>query len=105
MQAFGSDRVRPGDGQQIILSSRLSKGWTTGNERIPGTAVLWDERYFEVVGIEQVPQGFRYVLEPWRDHHTMRLTDRYDAESEAQRVDEHRNTLKRETSRKSANLF
>ena len=111
MQAFGSDRVRPGDGEQIVLSSRMSKGWTPRVEKtltsaeFPGTAILWEERYFEVVSADAMPQGgVRYVLEPWRDHHAMRFTDRYDAESEAARVDEHRRSLAREASRRTANL-
>ena len=111
MQAFGSDRVRQGDGEQIVLSSRLSKGWTPRVERtltsaeFPGTAILWEERYFEVVSAEDLQHGgVRYVLEPWRDHHAMRVTDRYDAESEAGRVEEHRRSLKQESARKTANL-
>ena len=111
MQAFGSDRVRQGDGEQIILSSRLSKGWTPRVDKtltsaeFPGTAILWEERYFEVVSFEVMQHGgVRYVLEPWRDHHAMRVTDRYDAESEAGRIDEHRRTLQRESARKTANV-
>src|SRR5881394_127415 len=92
MQAFGSDRVRQGDGEQIVLSSRLSKGWTPRVERT-------------VVSAEDLQHGgVRYVLEPWRDHHAMRVTDRYDAESEAGRVEEHRRSLKQESARKTANL-
>ena len=112
MQAFGSDRVRRGDGEQIVLSSRLSKGWTPRVEKtlssaeFPGTAVLWEERFFEVVAAENVKQGgVRYVLEPWRDNHAMRLTDRYDAETESQRAEEYRKDLQREAGRKSANLL
>ena len=111
MQAFGSDRVRQGDGERIVLSSRLSKGWTPRVEKtltsaeFPGTAILWEERYFEVVSVEDLQQGgVRYVLEPWRDHHAMRVTDRYDAESEAGRLDEHRRSLQHATARKTANL-
>src|SRR5438132_9116842 len=112
MQAFGSDRVRSGDGEQIVLSSRLSKGWTPRVEKtltsaeFPGTAVLWEERFFEVVAAEDLKQGgVRYVLEPWRDNHAMRFTDRYDAETESQRAEEYRKDLQREAGRKSANLL
>jgi hypothetical protein len=111
MQAFGSDRVRQGEGEQIVLSSRLSKGWTSRvgktltSAEFPGTAILWEERYFEVVSAEELKQGgVRYVLEPWRDHHTMRVTDRYDAESEAFRADEYRRSLRQESARKTANI-
>lgn len=110
MQAFGSDRVRQ-DGEQIVLSSRLSKGWkpriekTLTSAEFPGTAVLWDDRYFEVVAADELQQGgVRYVLEPWRDHHAMRVTDRYDPESEASRAEEYRQSLRHETARKSANV-
>jgi hypothetical protein len=111
MQPFGSDRVRV-DGERIILSSRIPKDWhprvekTLTSAEFPGTAVLWEEQYFEVVSAEGLPQGgARYVLEPWRDHLAMRTTDRYDAEREGVRVDEHRRALRRETSRKSANAL
>ena len=46
----------------------------------------------------------RYVLEPWRDHHAMRVTDRYDPESEALRADEYRRGLRQEAARKTANI-
>jgi hypothetical protein len=112
MQAFGSDRVRPGDGEQMIILSRLRKAWTARvaktltSAEFPGTAVLWEERYFEVVIADDLPQGgVRYVLQPWQDHHAMRVTDRYDTESEAQRVEEHREHLQREKGRKSANAL
>ncbi|MEA2570221.1 MAG: hypothetical protein QOI24_2222 [Acidobacteriota bacterium] len=112
MQTFGSDRVREGDGEQLILSSRLSKGWTPRTPKslthseFPGTAVLWEEQFFEVVDIEHLPAGgVRYILEPWRDEHAMRTTDRYDAESEAARIEAHRAEVMRETKRKSTTLF
>lgn len=112
MQPYGSDRVRRGDGEQVILSSRLSKGWTPRAEKtlttaeFPGTAVLWDERFFEVVVAEELkPGGVRYVLAPWSEYHAMRVTDRYDAESEARRAEEYRKHLQREKGRKSANAL
>ena len=46
MTPHGSDRVRV-DGERIVLSSRLPKGWTARVARtltsaeFPGTAVLW----------------------------------------------------------------
>lgn len=112
MQAYGSDRVRPGDGEQFVLLSRIPKRWTPRavktltSAEFPGTAVLWEERYFEVVDAEALPQGgVRYVLEPWQDMHVMRTTDRYDAESEAERLIEYRAQLSRERKRKSANAL
>ena len=112
MQAFGSDRVRPGEGERMILACRRTKGWTARvaktltSAEFPGTAVLWAERYFEVVLEEVLPQGgVRYVLEPWRDSNVMRVVDHYDAATEGQRAEEYRLALLREKSRKSANAI
>jgi hypothetical protein len=111
VQAFGSDRIRRIDGEQITLFSRLSKGWTPRVEKtltsaeFPGTAVQWEDKYFEVVIAEALPQGgVRYVLEPWLDRHMMRFVDRYDAETEAARIEENRKTVRNEKARVSANL-
>src|SRR5258708_32354221 len=107
MQAYGSDRVRPGDGEQFVLLSRISKRWTPRavktltSAEFPGTAVLWEERYFEVIDADALPQGgVRYVLEPWQEMHVMGTTDRYDAESDTERLAQHRAELSRETKRK-----
>jgi hypothetical protein len=112
MQAYGSDRVRAGDGERVMLLSRIPKAWTPRAPKtlttaeFPGTAVLWEERYFEVVDAEPLPQGgVRYVLEPWREMHAMRTIDHYDDAHEAERLDNHRAQLARETKRKSANAL
>lgn len=92
MQPYGGDRVRSAGGR-IILHSAISKGWTARRAKnnvhaeFPGTAVLWDDQYFEVVGADLLPRGgVRYVLEPWRDDHVIRVFDRYDEETEARRL-------------------
>lgn len=89
MQAYGSDRVRE-TGGRIVLHSRLSKGWTprtlktATHAEFPGTAVLWDDRYFEVIAADLLPAGgVRYVLADWRDDHTIRQFVTYDEASEA----------------------
>lgn len=112
MQAYGSDRVRPGDGEQLVLLSRIPKAWTPRAPKtlttaeFPGTAVLWEEQYFEVISAEALPQGgVRYVLEPWQEMHAMRTTDRYDDNREAERVADYRALLSRETKRKSAKVL
>lgn len=94
MQAHGGDRVRV-VGEKIVLLSPISKGWTarvpkqaTHSEH-PGTAVLWDEQYFEVVEAGLTAGGVRYVLMPWRDEHTFRIFVAYDEASEAQRLADH----------------
>ena len=55
MQAFGSDRVRQGDGEQIVLSSRLSKGWTS---RVEKTRLL----YLVIGGIATVTSALLEAL-------------------------------------------
>jgi len=112
MQAYGSDRVRADDGARVELLSRIPKAWTPRAPKtlttaeFPGTAVLWEERYFEVISAEPLPQGgVRYVLEPWPEMHAMRTIDHYDDAHEAQRLAEYRAQLARETKRKSANAL
>src|SRR5688572_7959016 len=91
MQPHGGDRVRV-VGERIILLSPIAKGWTarvpkqgTHSEH-PGTAVLWDEQYFEVVSADMTAGGVRYVLMPWREEHTIRQFAAYDEASEAERI-------------------
>ena len=112
MQAYGSDRVRGGDGERVFLLSRIAKAWTPRAPKtltaaeLPGTAVLWEERYFEVISADALPLGgVRYVLEPWREMHAMRTIDHYDDAHEAERAAEYRAQLARETKRKSANAL
>ena len=95
MQAYGSDRVRLTAGK-LILHSRLPKGWVARTAKsathaeFPGTAVYWDEQYYEVLVAEPLPAGgVRYVLIPWNDSHTMRTFLAYDAESEARLLADH----------------
>ncbi|MFP5247306.1 MAG: hypothetical protein ACLGH0_11485 [Thermoanaerobaculia bacterium] len=91
MQAYGSDRLRQ-SGDRWILLSAISKGWTPRTPKsgthaeFPGTTVLWDDQYFEVIEAAPMPRdAVRYVLAPWREEHTIRTFERYDGESEAQR--------------------
>jgi hypothetical protein len=95
MQAFGSDRLRQVGGKLILLSA-IPKGWTPRSPKTntsaeyPGTTVLWDEQYFEVVEAVAAEGGrVRYVLVPWREEHTIRTFESYDAESEARRLADH----------------
>lgn len=96
MQPFGSDRLRQA-GEKLILLSAIPKGWTARvpktntSAEYPGTAVLWEDRYFEVVEAAAAEgERVRYVLAPWRDEHTIRTFESYDAESEARRLADHR---------------
>jgi hypothetical protein len=113
VQAFGTDRVQTDAEGRILLSCRLPKAvWQPRVEKSltrsehPGTAVLWDDKYYEVVDLQPLQgNAVRYVLEPWRDQHVMRTTDRYDEQSEALRLSEYKAGLSREKRRKSANFL
>lgn len=96
MQPFGEDRVRV-SGEKVILLSAFSKGWTPRTPKMnthseyPGTTVLWDDRHFEVVEAAAADgERVRYVLEPWRDEHTIRTFEHYSEEAEAQRLADYR---------------
>lgn len=89
MRAYGFDRVRF-TGGRIILVSRFAKPWTPNtpktqtNAEFPGTAVLWDDEYYEVLTADALQSGgVRYTLAPWREEHTIRTFLSYDPESEA----------------------
>lgn len=111
MRAFGGDRVHTDAAGRVILSSRTPKGWNARVPRTntsvahPGTAVQWDEAIYEVVEAEQVGEGYRYVLEPWREENAMRVVDVYDAATVAQRARDYRAGLRREKQRKSVTLL
>lgn len=82
MQAHGGDRFRI-SGEKVVLYSRISKGWTVGTHVCPGTAVQWEEQFFEVMSAEPLPAGgVRYVLAPWSESSTMRTFSIYDEASE-----------------------
>jgi hypothetical protein len=110
VQAQGSDRLRR-EGERWILSCRHEKGWTPRVEKtltsseFPGTAVLAGEEYFEVIAVEPMPQGVRYILEPWRENHAIRISDRYDADSEAARLAGRRETIATVKKRRAINLM
>lgn len=112
MRSFGSDRVRAGDDGVFVLVCRLPKeGWTarvaktlTHSEH-PGTAILWEDAYYEVVGIEFVANGVEYTLAPWSDTHTMRVSDAYDAKSEARRTADRADVARRVKGRRTATIF
>jgi hypothetical protein len=95
MRTHGSDRARR-VGDRVILQSAIIKGWTPRTPKThahaehPGTTVLWDEEYFEVIEATALPSGgVRYVLMEWSESHTIRTLAHYDAESEAVRIADH----------------
>jgi hypothetical protein len=112
MRAYGSDRIRVADDGTIDVTSRLPKsGWVARTPRTlttrerPGTAVLWDGDCFEVIDVVVLQQGVRYVLAPWSDAESMRVTSRYDEEAEAARAAERRDLIRRERQRRAVNFF
>lgn len=99
MQPYGSDRVRLAGGK-VLLHSAIPKGWTARVPKKgthaphPGTTVLWEEQYFEVISAEPaVGGGVRYVLAPWQDENTIRVLEHYNAEAESARVADHEAVL------------
>lgn len=112
MRPYGSDRVRVADDGTIEVSSRFPKsGWVartpktlTRRER-PGTAVLWDDECYEVIDLVAMQQGVRYVLAPWNDAESMRVTSRYDEEAETARAAERADVIRREKQRRIVNAL
>jgi hypothetical protein len=109
MRAFGSDRlVVDGEGR-IFLSSRLPKpnwnprasGASTLRGEHPGTAILCEESWYEIVAVEPLAQGVRYELAPWPEEHVIRTSEAYDEGSEARRLAEHRGGIGQERRRKT----
>ncbi|MDP9191244.1 MAG: hypothetical protein M3P06_06025 [Acidobacteriota bacterium] len=100
MLTHGSDRARR-TGEKVLLHSAIPKGWTPRTPKslthaeFPGTTVLWDEQYFEVIEATALPAGgVRYVLAEWSESHTIRQFEHYDAESEALRMADHARALR-----------
>lgn len=99
----GGDRLTPLPGGGFEVRSSLDKGWKARRPRtrttaeFPGTAVHWDEKWFEVVGLRRFADGSRaYDLYPWRAEHAIRNPSRYDEESERALRAEHAQRAKRE---------
>jgi hypothetical protein len=110
MQTHGSDRVRR-VGERLILQSAIAKGWqprvpkTLTSAEHPGTTVLWDDEHFEVVeATASEGGGVRYVLMAWRDDHTIRTLEHYDAASEALRIADHERAKKQRRTSFGASL-
>lgn len=100
MRAIGSDRVRV-SGEKVILLAARSKGWTARTPKsnthseYPGTTVLCDDQYYEVVEATAADgERVRYVLEPWREEHTIRQFEHYSEEAEARRLADYEDVKK-----------
>ena len=59
-------------GEVIVTSPRFDLGWQVRAGETPGTAVLWRERPYEVVGRQPAGAGDRWTLRPWGEATAMR---------------------------------
>ncbi len=105
LRPCGRDRVRLLENGTVLLSSRYEKGWhsrkgkTSTHSEHPGTAVLWQDQYFEVIAMEPAQGGVRYVLQPWSEQHTFRTFEVYDEDAESRREAGRRDVSSRERKR------
>ena len=103
LQPYGSDRIETLEDGSVAIRCLFSKGWvqrrpkTPTSAEHPGTAVRWEERFFEVVAIEpSAPAGLRYLLSPWDEKHVFRVVANYDDASEKARAEERRQSNRRQ---------
>lgn len=102
---IGRDQLRFKE-ERLLLFSPIPKGWRGREKRgtmrssFPGTAVLWEGVHYEVVRVTEQKGGWRYELAVWNEAEAMRVSDSYDAQSEARRETEHKEAIEREAKRK-----
>ncbi len=99
---IGRDRLEAGEKGTVVLTSAAPKaGWrgrspaTPTSAEHPGTAVRWENGFYEVVEAHPDGAGARYVLAPWDERHAMRVVSDYDAGSEAARETERADVARR----------
>ena len=68
-------------GELIVTSPRLDLGLRVAMGQMPGTAVLWREVFYEVIGRAAAGAGDRWVLRRWQKNSTMWGVVRLDAET------------------------
>jgi len=74
--------VSPGiDGELTVTSPRLDLGWRAAHGQVPGTAVLWGERSYEVAGRAEAGRGDRWTLRRWDEAAAMRSVFKLERES------------------------
>ncbi len=74
--------VSPAAGGEFIVTSReLALGWRAASKTLPGTAVLWRERTFEVIAKSPDGGTDRWTLLAWENPSVMRDVVPLDAES------------------------
>lgn len=100
-RALGRDRLGVEAGGRLLLDCDASKGWrgrnpaTATSAEHPGSAVRWEEQFFEVLEVRPLGGGaVQYVLAPWDDRHAMRVVESYSEEAEAARKLERADTAR-----------
>ena len=93
-RAFGDDRIVEGGEGFVTLETRSPKGWEARVERTavsvehPGTAVRWEEEFWEVRAVESKDGLVRYALAPWDERHVFRAISDYSEGGEEARASE-----------------
>ena len=101
-RAFGRDRLGVEAGGRLLLDCDFPKGWggrsaaTPTSVEHPGSAVRWEEEFFEVLEVRPLGgAAVRYVLAPWDERHAMRVVETYGADAEAARSHERADVARR----------
>jgi hypothetical protein len=98
--------VSPGiDGELTVTSPRLDLGWRAACGQVPGTAVLWGERSYEVVGRAEVGRGDRWTLRYWDAAAAMRSVFKLERESVLEIADQAAAEIRGARTRKSTALM
>ena len=64
-----------------MTSPHLELPWRPAEGQVPGTAILWRKRSYEVTGRTEAGSGARWTLRSWDGSSTMRNVFRLDHES------------------------
>ncbi len=101
-RALGRDRLGVETGGRLLLDCDVPKGWrgrspaTPTSAEHPGSAVRWEDGFFEVLEVRPLGgEAVRYVLAPWDERHAMRVVETYGEEAEAARASERRDVARR----------
>jgi len=98
--------VSPGLGSELTVTSpRLDLGWREAHGQVPGTAVLWRGRSFEVVGRSEVGRGDRWTLRRWDEASAMRGVFTLEPESVQEIADQAASESRGARTRKSTVLL
>jgi hypothetical protein len=91
-RAFGDDRIVEAEDGVVTLETRVPKGWEARVDRTalsvehPGTAVRWEEEFWEVRSVVSDEGVVRYALTPWDERHIFRAVSEYSEAAEEERA-------------------